>query len=328
MAPGGRPEGDLGVVELLRLPDGVLRAWQRSAAWFTAQPLLARLFIGLAALDVVVRALGVVGPSIVLDIGAPVGILYSFFPHDLLILLPALVVIRRPTATDDTPNVVDGAILVALAELLSHPTGALAGTIGSVGPAVLVALGATLVTAVGWVWVGRGLASLNPAPSPNAAGWANLAALGIVATAGVTAVIYVAGPGVDYGDEDSNRLLAVFYLAQILAPLAIAYLGRHVIRGFEDERRPEMALRLGAAAVLLAAGLGLVVNVISLLARSDVAFAQSLAGVGGWDLLYWLATGGAISLLVIAFGIGLADPAVPGEAVEQHDNEAVTLEQR
>lgn len=321
MAPGGRPEGDLGVVDPLRLPDGVLRAWQRSVAWFTVQPALGQLFIGLAAVDVLVRAVGIVGPPIYLDLGSPVGILNSFLPHDLLILLPALIVVRRTGAAEDTPNILDGAILIALVELLSHPTGALASTAGGIGPWAVVSLSATIVTAVGWVWVGRGLAGLNPEPSSNAAGWANLAAIGIIATVVLTGASFLIGPGFDVGDEQANSFLTLNQLGLILAPLALAYVGRTVIRGFDDERRPEMALRLGAAGVLLAAGLGLVVNAIVVLATAEVGFAESIARVGGWSLVYWLATGGAISLLVLAFGLGLAD-------VQPGAGEAVTLEPR
>jgi len=307
------------VVGQLRLPDGVVRAREQTIAWFVAQQLVARLFIGLAALDVVVRALGIVGPPIYLDIRAPVSILASFLPHDLLILLPALVVIRRTSAADDTPSIVDGAIFVALAELLVNPSTALASTIAGIGPWAVVAIALVSVQAVGWVLVGRGLTAMNLEPTPTSAGWANLAAYGIILGVIASVVRQAIGPGIDIGDQELNQLLTLHNLVGIVAPLALAYAGRAVIRGFDDERRAEFGLRLGAAAVLLAAGLGLIVNVVTLLATANVGFAQSIAEAAGWSVLAWLATGGAVSLLVLAFGVGLAD-------VQPAAEELVTLE--
>jgi hypothetical protein len=320
--PGGdrRPEGDLGVVEPLRPPDGVVRAWRGSVAWFAAQPLLARLFVGLASIDIVVRGLGVVGPPIFLDLTSPGGILASFLPHDLLILLPALIVIRRPNVTNETPNVVDGAILVALVELLAQPSTALASTMFGLGPWAVVAIAATTVQVVGWIIIGRGLATLNGQASPTTTGWANLAAFGILA--GVLVTLATFRFDVDFGDAEVNGLMALNGIVTILAPVALAYVGRVVIRGFDDEGRPEIALRVGAAAVFLAAGLGLVLNIVTFLAINDVGFGQAIARVPGWGFLYWLGTGGAISLLVVAFGLGLAD------ATPQGDREGVTLAPR
>jgi len=317
VAAGGRPDGDLGAIEQLRLPDGVVRAWRRAAAWFGAQPLLARLFIALSGLDLVARAVGVVGPPIVLDAGAPLDAATSVLPHNLLILLPALIVIRRPGATEAAPNLVDGAIFVALVELLSHPTTALASTIGGIGPWVAVAVAAVVLGMVGWVGIGRGLASMNPEPSPATAGWANVAAAGILGTVAFGILTFLMGPGIDLGDPGINGLLTLNTLAHIVAPAALAYAGRAVVRGLDDVARPEIALRLGAGAVFLAAGLGLLVGLVVLLAVADVSFAQSITEVGGWGLLYWLATGGAVSLLVVAFGLGLGGeaPRIAEEAV-------------
>lgn len=308
------------MVESLRLPDGVVRAWRRVVAWFSALPLLAQLFMALSALDLVVRSVGVVGPPIVLDAGVPFAAVTSILPHNLLILLPALIVIRRPGATEAAPNLVDGAIFVALVELLSHPSTALASTIGGIGPWLAVAVAAVVLGMVGWVGIGRGLSAMNPEPTPNTAGWANVAAAGILATVVVGVLTYLAGPGIDLGDPEINGLLTLNTLAHIVAPAALAYAGRAIVRGFDDVERPEVALRLGASGVLLAAGLGLFVNLLTLLAVANAAFSQSIAQFGGWGVVYWLATGGAISLLVVAFGLGLA-----GDDQRSAD-EAVTLD--
>ena len=328
VAPGGRPEGDgrpeadLGVVEPQRLQDGVVRAWRRSGAWFTAQPLLAQLFLGLAGLDVLVRALGFIGPPVYLDLGAPASILNSFLPHDLLIVLPALIVIRHRTAPDDAPSIVDGALIVALAELLSNPSTEVASRVGGFGLWAIVAAAIVALQAVGWIWIGRGLTMLGGDPSPTTAGWANLAAFGIVATVIVTSATFVIGPGFDLGTDELNQLMTLNYVAHLLAPLALAYVGRSVIRGADDERRPEFALRLGSVGVLLAAGLGLALGVVTFLAVANVGFAEAITAVPGWSLVYWIGTGGAISLLVLAFGFGLA-----GEDQRTPDG-AVTLEPR
>lgn len=305
------------MVESLRVPDGVARAWHRAAAWFVAQPVLARLFILLVAFDVLARGLGIVGPPINLDVRNPLGVLASFLPHNLLILLPALIVLRRPSAAEDTPVVLDGAVFVALAELLSHPSTALAATIGGTGLWAVVALAAVALQAIGWVAIGRGLATINADPQPTTEGWANLAAFGIVTAALVSVVTFLIGPGIDVGDAQVNQLLILNALASLAAPLALAYLGRAVIRGLDDERRPELAVRLGSAAVFLAAGLGLITAVIILLATRNVGLAQAFTQNPGWAVLYWLATGAAVSLLVIAFGLGLADDGqrAPAEAV-------------
>ncbi|HSL96977.1 MAG TPA: hypothetical protein VK831_00270 [Candidatus Deferrimicrobiaceae bacterium] len=319
VAPGGRPEGDLGLGEPLRLPDGLVRAWRRSVGWFNAQPVLARLFIALSGLDLIARAVGVVGPPMVLDAAAPFAAVTSILPHNLLILLPALIVIRRPGATEAAPNLVDGAIFVALVELLSHPSTALASTIGGIGPWGAVAVGAVVLGMVGWVGIGRGLSALNLEPSTSTAGWANVAAAGILAAVGFGVLTYLIGPGIDVGDPEINGLLTLNTLAHIVAPVALAYAGRAVVRGLDDTKRPEIALRLGASAVFLAAGLGLLVGLIVLLAVADVSVAQSITDVDGWGVLYWLATGGAVSLLIVAFGLGLAGDD------QQSADEAVTL---
>jgi hypothetical protein len=320
--PGGerRREADSGVVEPLRLPDGVVRAWHRSLAWSSVQPSFVWLFVGLAGADVFMRGLGVVGPPIFLDLRAPVGIVASFLPHDLLILLPALLVIRRPGAVAETPNIVDGAILVAFVELLSNPSTAIAAEIGGLGPWAVLSIVTTALGIVGWVMIGRGLTTLNGDPSPTVAGWANLAALGIVA--GVIAMAATFRSGTDFGEPELSGLMSLNTIVRTLAPLALAYVGRAVIRGIDDERRPRGALRLGATAVLIAAGLGLFVNLVSLVATVNVGFGQAISGFPGWAPLYWLSAGGAVTLLVVAFGLGLADDGQPAP------DQLVTLEAR
>ena len=83
---------DLGVVDPIRIPGAarVRRLWARL-------PLLSRVFVALAAVDVVVRGLGLFGTSLFLEIDHRLTWLTAFLPHDALILLPAVIVARRPT---------------------------------------------------------------------------------------------------------------------------------------------------------------------------------------------------------------------------------------
>jgi hypothetical protein len=83
----------LGVVEPLRIPGA---AAARRA--FLGLPPVARLFIGLAGVDVVVRGLGLFGTGLFLFLDNPLTWFSAFFPHDALILLPALILARRPNA--------------------------------------------------------------------------------------------------------------------------------------------------------------------------------------------------------------------------------------
>src|ERR1043166_1773692 len=95
------------------------QAWvDRLRAW----PMLAQIFVGLTVLDIVFRGLGVIQPAMYLSTQNPLTFVTAFLPHDALILLPALVVIRRRDAESAMPWVLRGAVLIALETLLWAPT--------------------------------------------------------------------------------------------------------------------------------------------------------------------------------------------------------------
>ncbi len=298
------------VVESMRLPPGLERAARGAIERFRRLPELAQVFIALAAVDVLARLLGLIGPRIVLDLGAPVATLSSVLPHSALILLPALLVLRRPTAPADTPSIVDGAVFIGLAELLSFPTSSIANEIGGVGAWAATSIAAIGVQVVGWVAIGRGLARLNPVqPSDNASGLGNLAAFAILGGTAVSLVLFLSGPGYDVGDPQTDGLLALNTIAQILAIGVLAYVARAVLRGLDDDSRPELARRTGATAALLAGGLSALGLVVELLAAAGQPMAVSVSQAPAWGALRWLWIGGSTTLLVAAFGLGLADPA-------------------
>ncbi|HEV2005001.1 MAG TPA: hypothetical protein VGQ85_00175, partial [Candidatus Limnocylindrales bacterium] len=151
-----------GVVGELRIPDPVRRAYRST-------PGLALVFIGLAFLDAVARTLGLLQPAVHLDLAQPLTVLGSFLPRDLLILLPAVIVIRLPSALRVTPFVLAGAVAISLGQMLELPLGSV------VLPPAMGYTAATFIPALGWIALGWGLVTLNPnTPPPTVAGTANL----------------------------------------------------------------------------------------------------------------------------------------------------------
>ena len=297
----------LGVVDPMRIP-GADRARQ---AW-RGLPGLGRAFIVLAAIDVVARALGLFGTRLFVNLGDPLGVITAFVPHDALILLPAVLTWRRPDAVEATPLVMRGAVLVALVELLDAPLRGL--TSGNpLDPFVLptiVSIAATFLTAAGWVTLAIGLRDLNaPLADQSTAGLANIVTGSIV----LAAIVNLAGvlllPQGDLGDPRWNALLQLNAGMFVLQALSLAYLARVVVLGNGDARRPGIARTTAtAAAVLIAIG-SIVSAVIGLLALSQIALAQSIWSGGGpiWLAISLLTGPVAMTALVVAFGLGLAD---------------------
>jgi len=304
--PTGQPEV-LGVVDPMRIPgvDRARQAWDRL-------PVLGRAFVVLAALDVVVRALGLFGTRLFPGLDDPLSVITAFVPHDALILLPAVLVWRRRDAVEATPMVMRGAILIALVELLNAPLRGM--TSGNqlepfLGPTI-ISIAATFLMAAAWVTLAIGLRELNPAkPEQSTVGLANLVA-GVIALA---AIVNLAGvlllPGADIGDPRWNALLQLNSAMSVLQIAAVAYFAQIAILGKDDVRRPSIARTTATAAVALLAVGWFVTTVVNLLALSQAAFAQSIGlGAGPIWLVIGLMTGPiAMTGLVVAFGLGLAD---------------------
>jgi hypothetical protein len=304
--PATHPDA-AGVVDPIRIP-GAARARR---AW-GGLPTIAKMFVALVAIDILVRALGLFGTSLFLDLDRPLSVITAFVPHDALILLPAILVWRRPDAVDATPLVMRGAILVALVELLNAPLRGI--TSGNaldpfVAPTV-ISIAASLLMAAGWLTLAIGLRELNPArPVQAIAGFANVIGGGIALGAIVSLAAVLLLPGADIGDSRWNTLLQLNSAISVLQGFVLAYLARVVVLATHDERRPIEARYTATGAMALLGVGSFVTAVIQLIALSQAAFAQTI-GIGGGPI--WLAIGlitGPVGLtaFVVAFGLGLAD---------------------
>src|SRR5262245_6464097 len=99
--PAAASSSDSGVVDPLRVTGA---AWARHT--WAGLPQLSRSFVALAAIDVVVRALGLFDTRLGFAVDNPLSWFSAFLPHDALILLPAILLARRPDALESTPLIV------------------------------------------------------------------------------------------------------------------------------------------------------------------------------------------------------------------------------
>lgn len=310
---------DLGVVDPIRVPAPLAGLTGR----FRRLPTLARVFITLAAVDALVRTLGLLEPHARLDVGL-VSAVGGYVPRDLWILLPAILLVRRPSVGADMPTLFRGAVLVAIVTLVAQPTLALVTNAtqqdflanGDLSDLTLVN-GLSVIRAIaiswGFVMVGLGLGGLNPRePRPVVAGLANVVVLGIVLAFVVPLASVLAVDA--FGSARSNLDLVPFAGAAV-EQLALAFLLRAAVRGMDDPARAERATRSAASgAVLLALG-NAIEGTLSVLS----AFAQVNPGLQGAaiDVSIWSSTVVAVLvlsgyvLLVAGFALGLANPLRP-----------------
>jgi hypothetical protein len=288
----------LGVVEPLRIPGA---AAARRA--FLGLPPVARVFIGLAGVDVVVRGLGLFGTGLFLFLDNPLTWFSAFFPHDALILLPALILARRPNAIEATPLVMRGAIAVALVELLNTPLrGIVSGNpLDPIVTPTIVSIVAILFLAGGWYWLALGLRALNPMrPAESSVGLANLVSGALVITALTSFVTTLFGPAPDVGNPSWTALFQLNSAMLVVQSLAFAYLARVVILGTGDPARPTAATNLAAGSLVLVAIGAILLTTAPLLVpvTGDNAI---------WVVLGWLTGPVAMTAFVASFGLGLAD---------------------
>lgn len=306
-APGG-----LGVVDPIRVPAPIERLVDR----LRDLPRLAQVFIGLAILDAIARTIGVIEPRASLS-GDLVGTFASYVPRAALIVLPAVVLARRPSAPVDTPWVLRGAVFIALVTLLATPTLAWAiDTLGGLfpsgpeeGPIRLFSFAWALAWALAWVAVARGLQSLNPRPPvPFAAGLANLIALSVVGTTVLDLLASTIAWSSRGGEIDASVVVTTS-IANILGQIAVAYLLRTAVRGLDDPNRPRRATIVASWAAVLWAFALLTGSIFGLVAAVDIDVAMA---VPQWfSVSIALIADLATLLFVIAFGLGLADPSRP-----------------
>lgn len=304
----------LGVVDPIRIPGARLVG----AIW-ARLPVLGRVFVVLALIDVIARAFGLFGERLAIDAAIPFTFVSAFLPRELLILLPAILLARRADAAQATPLVFRGAVLVALVELLRGPvTGLpLGADRGDVMLSwTLLASLATILAAAGWVTISFGLADLNPRPArPSIDGFSNLAAGALVAGAAAWLLEIVIGTQLDLGDPRWNTMMLVVSAVAPVQLVAWAFVARVAVRGMVDTRRPAIATTLGATAMALAAiAAALIVVEVILMAAQYLGL--PIPVISGMLGLGWLAGGLVPTLLVVAFGLGLADASVRIPGVE------------
>jgi hypothetical protein len=293
---------DLGVVDPIRAPapiaDGISR--------LRRLPIVAQVFVGLTVLDALARTIGLVEPVVG---GGPIGLLTSYVPRDAWILLPALILARRPSARTDTPWVVRGSIVVALVTLLTRPTLAMVADLlpaNAVDPWVDLGVVESVARGIAYAALGIGLATINPRPPrPVSAGLGNLAAIGVIAAF----VAFLIGSLASNSQVDplGTPLPVWSYIAPFLGGLGIAYLVRAVCRGLDDPNRSERATRIATSGALIwtlglvaEATLGVIAILVHVFFPSDMFTAFELLEAAIGPLL-----------LVIAFGLGFADPLRP-----------------
>jgi len=283
--------GDVGVVDPIRIP-GAPRARQLWASL----PQLSRVFVVLTAVDIVVRALGLLGTGLNLYLESPLSWFTAFFPHDVLILLPAVLLARRPDALETSPLVMRGAVLIALVTVLNAP---LRGLVSDnpvdpiVAPTVISILG-ILLMAGGWWWIAQGVRFLNPVrPAESNAGLANLVGGALALSALANLVIVLIGPAPDIGDPAWTSLLQLNSAMFAVQSLALAYLARTVVLGTGDPSRPREATNLATASLVL-------------LAIGSLLLLIPLQGAV-WQVLYLITGPVAMTGFVVALGFGVAD---------------------
>jgi hypothetical protein len=170
-----------------------------------------------------------------------------------------------------------------------------------------------------WVTIGLGLLRLSSAaPSPNVAGFANLVAGALGGLALLQLFISVTGPGVDLWDQGSDDLYRLASSFFVLEAFALAFLGRIVVRGFGDPRRPAQATRLAATAFCVLGVVALVDVTLGLATLVRTTFGLGfIPAVGGIDsgtafgyvafIGGWFFSGLMTSAFLVSFGLGLAD---------------------
>lgn len=296
----------------MRIPGSAAarRAWQRL-------PRLSQVFVALAGLDIVIRALGLFGTYMFLELSVPFSLLTAFLPHDALILLPAILLFRRTDAATATPLVMQGAILLAIVEFAGEPLRGLTSgnPVSPIAGPTLVAITASLLTAAAWVTIARGLAALNAtAPNsfrvdPSTLGLSNVVGGAIALGALVSLAVVLLLPGSDIGDPAWNSLVQLSSAMIVVPSLAFAYLARVVVQGRDDDRRPARSRSTGTAAMVLVAIGSIIAVVTGLFGLAQTVYALPGAGfLGAVSTGFALVTGPvALTAFVVAFGLGLAD---------------------
>jgi len=302
---------DLGVVDPMRVPAPVAGIPAR----FRALPMLAQGFIVIAIVDALVRTVGLIEPAA--RFNGPISAVGAYVPRDLWILLPAILLARRPTLAEDMPILFRGALTIALVALVGQPALALLTNTEAFDSNLSLFAGLELVVglAIAWAYVmlGLGFGRLNPRqPRPVVAGLGNLAGWAIVVGLGVQ---LLAGIAVDAFSGSDPAIDLASLAAQLLTQVALAFFLRAVIRGMDDPSRAERATRIAAAgAVLLAVDVVFeaALSVLTAALQGSFAGQQTLIDISQWSstVIAVVVLSGYV-LLFAGFALGLADPLRP-----------------
>ena len=305
---------DLGVVDPIRVPGA-----GRAAALWRRAPILARVFALLAALDLVVRGLGLIGPPLALDLGRPLAIIGSVLPRTLWILLPAIIVLRRPDVWWSTPKLLFGSVVLALATLVVAPaTGLLVSAANAGGidfmPAsiVLSALSGVLLIAA-WYFLGSGFTAIRPRPAaPTGFIWSNLIAAAAIIGAACSLITIAV---VNNANRDYDFAAAQGYLSGlfVLVALVTARANWIVARGVGDPLRPMRATWIAGLSGALVGFAGMLTSAVGTWVVLNPPVPDAIPGeiISAIGLAGWLGLVVAPSLLVLAIAIGLIDPDRP-----------------
>jgi hypothetical protein len=301
---------ELGVVEPMGVPGWVRRPIDRLSG-------LAKAFVALAVIDTVARIAGVIGPPILSGLDAPLATIAGFLPRVLWILLPAIILYRRPDAARSAPWILRGAIVLALTTVILEPlnglvTGAAFTAFDGeipIADVVFMAARAILGTAA-WLMFAAGFVALRPRPAaPVAAALSSLIAVAFIVSAGIGLFQTMHDPGPDFFPGGALTAVVLNILAT-LSVLATAYALWAVVRGLGDALRPAGAVRVAVAAATLWATAALLVSIVIL--SFVVAQPTSVEEVGqglidAIGAIGWVSIVVGPTLLICAFAIGLAD---------------------
>ncbi len=296
--PTTGPIDDSGVVDPLRMPPVVGRMIRRL-------PLVGWLFVALAVVHVALDAPGS-------DFSIP-PIVVGLIGRALVVLLPAVVLWRRPDAFAVTPGIAIGSVLVAVGELgplvvrsldAWLPVSADVDLPPAVDlPHIVVGLVLIAAGAVGWLSIAVWLSALRPDSGRRAAVVAGVvAAAAIVATSGNLIVIYLELTPIEGGVIVGSLVLAI---ASGAASLIWAYVAWAVVR--QAGLPPRAATLLAAVAVVvlvLVELVGVGVSLLLVATRSSEFQDLSIASINitayGFyaSMLAWVA----------AFALGLGAP--------------------
>jgi hypothetical protein len=298
--PTAGPIDDLGVVDPLRIPPVLGRAVRRL-------PVFGWLFVALAIVHVALEVPG-------RDVSSPLTVV-GLIGRALVVLLPAVVLWRRPDAFAVTPGIVIGAILVAAGELGPVLVRSLDAWLPASAEPELpplvdlprLVIGVVLIAAraVGWLSIAVWVAELRPDPARTAAvvGARVVAAAAVLATVVSLVALYLdVTPADAVGFDAGSLALAVLFA---VATIVWAYVAWVLVR--QAGLRPRAATNLAAAAVVLLVLAELVEAATSLLlVATRSAELQDLSIASFQATSYGFLA--AMVALVAAFALGVGDP--------------------